>query len=383
MGCRILIAVPWRRLHAVALVAGLSVTACRDLPDRPATHPAPAATAVEPSELVTVTREAISSGPAISGELRAAREATVRAEMAGSISNLTVEEGQMVRRGQVLCRIEAPSLRDSAASAQVNVQSADEALATATREEERAARLVAQGLLPRRDLEAAHKTVADAEARRADAQAKHAAAIEQSGKSTVRAPLTGVVSTRAANAGDVVAAGAPIVTIVDPAMLQLHASVPADALPLLKTGVPVEFRTSGDPNATFAGRIDRIAPVADPVTRQVQVYVTVPNASRRLIAGLFAEGRVAAASGRGLVVPTAAVEMNDRGAWVSRVRAGRVERVPVDVGLRDERHARVEIRLGVAEGDALLTGPAQAIPPGTPVEVRGDAPVTAHREPPW
>lgn len=380
MGCRILIAGSISWIRSVAFVAAMAMaSACRDLPDRPATHPASAATAIEPSQLVTVTREAISSGPAISGELRAEREATVRAEVAGSISSLTVEEGQMVRRGQVLCRIEAPSLRESATSAQVNIRSAEEALAAARREEERTTALIAKGLLPRRDLDAAQKSVADAEARCADAQAKHAAATEQSGKSTVRAPLTGIVSTRAANTGDVVAAGAPIVTIVDPARLQLHASVPADALPLLKAGVPVEFRTSGDPDAAFAGRIDRIAPVADPVTRQVQVYVAVPNPSRRLIAGLFAEGRIAAARGRGLVVPTAAVEINERGAWVSRVRAGCVERVPVDVGLRDERHARVEIRLGVEEGDALLMGPAQAIPPGTPVEVQGDAAVAARR----
>jgi hypothetical protein len=54
------------------------------------------------------------------------------------------------------------------------------------------------------------------------------------------------------------------------------------------------------------------------------------------------------------------------------VRAGRVERVPVAVGLRDERDARVEIRFGVEEGDAILTGAAQTIPPGTPVSVRGD-----------
>ena len=365
---------------AAAIVACMvGAVACRDLPDRPATHPAAAATAIEPADVVIVTREPISSGPPISGELRAAREATVRAEVAGSVANLAVKEGEMVRRGQVLCRIEAPSLRDSAASAQVSVRSADEALATARREQARTTALIAQGLLPRSDADAVQKAVADAQARLAEAQAKRSAATEQSGKSTVRAPLTGVVSTRAANDGDVVPAGAPLVTIVDPAVLELRASVPADALPVLKPGVPVEFRTSGDHDETVAGRIDRIAPVADPVTRQVQIYVTVPNPSRRLVAGLFAEGRIAAASGRGLVVPAASVEMTERGAWVSRVRAGRIERVPVDVGLRDERHARVELRLGVDEGDALLTGPTRTIPPGTPVEVRQDASAVAHR----
>jgi RND family efflux transporter MFP subunit len=359
------------RVFVTLIVAGVLLSAgCRDVPDRPKTNPAPAATAVEPDDLVTVTRESISSGPAISGELRASREATVRAEVSGSVYDLTVEEGQPVRRGQVLCRIEAPALRDSVESAQVGVRSASAALAAAEREESRAAALVAEGLLPRRDLDAARQAVSDAQARLADTEARQATASDQSGKRIVRAPLTGVVSKRAANSGDVVAPGAPLVSIIDPTSMQLQASVPSDALSLVRPGVPVEFRTSGDPDHVYEGRIDRIAPAADPVTRQVQIYVSVPNTSRQLVAGLFAEGRIAAASRHGLVVPATAVATNDRGAWVSRVRNGRVERVPVGVGLRDERHARVEIRFGVDEGDALLGGLAQTIPPGTPVSVR-------------
>jgi membrane fusion protein (multidrug efflux system) len=361
------------RVFVALLVAILPLTAsCRDAPDRPKTDPAPAATAIEPDDLVTVTREPISTGPPISGELRASREATVRAEVAGSVYDVTVEEGQPVRRGQVLCRIDAPALRDSVASAEVGVRSATAGVAAAEREQQRTAALVAEGLVPRRDLESAQQSVADARARLADAQARQATSSDQSAKRTVRAPLAGVVSKRAANAGDVVAIGAPLVTIIDPSSLQFEASVPSDSRSAVRLGVPVEFRTSGDPEQRFHGRIDRISPTADPVTRQVRIYVSVPNTSRQLVAGLFAEGRIAAASRDGLVVPTTAVETNDSGAWVSRVRAGRVERVPVAVGLRDERDARVEIRFGVEEGDAILTGAAQTIPPGTPVSVRGD-----------
>jgi membrane fusion protein (multidrug efflux system) len=368
------------RVAAALLVGGMLLTAgCRDIPDRPTTDPAPAPTAIEPENLVTVTREPISTGPPISGELRASREATVRAEVAGSVYDLTVDEGQPVRRGQVLCRIDAPALHDAVESADVGVRSATQAVAAAEREEQRTAALVAEGLLPRRDLDRAHQSVADAQARLADAQSRQATSGDQSAKRTVRAPLTGVVSKRAANAGDVVAIGAPLVTIVDPSSMQLEASVPSDALSAVRRGAPVEFRVSGNSEQTFQGRIDRIAPAADPVTRQVRIYVSVPNTSPQLVAGLFAEGRIAAASRNGLVVPATAVEMNDSGAWVSRLRDGRVERVPVAVGLRDERHARVEIRFGVDEGDALLGGPAQTIAPGTPVSVQRDSRTAALR----
>src|SRR5919108_5768984 len=112
------------RVLIALLVAGVLLTAsCRDVPDRPTTDPAPAPTAIEPENLVTVTRAPISTGPSISGELRASREATVRAEVAGSVYDLTVEEGQPVRRGQVLCRIDAPALHDAVESAEVGVRS--------------------------------------------------------------------------------------------------------------------------------------------------------------------------------------------------------------------------------------------------------------------
>jgi hypothetical protein len=101
----------------------------------------------------------------------------------------------------------------------------------------------------------------------------------------------------------------------------------------------------------------------------VRIHVSIPNGSRRLVTGLFAEGRVLAESRDGLVIPAAAVNMNSDRPWVLRLHDGTAEQVPIQIGLQDERNARVEVRLGLAEGDALLTGPAQAIAPGTPVQL--------------
>jgi RND family efflux transporter MFP subunit len=367
-------------IRAVLLAAAMAAAgACRDVPERPKTAPPPVATSVESDDVVAVTRQWISTGPPISGELRAAREVTVRAEVAGSVIGLTAEEGQPVRRGQVLCRIDAHALQSAVDSARVAVNSARHAVEVARGEEQRTAALVEEGLVPRRDLELARKGIADAEAQLAEAHARFTAAGEQSANSVVRAPLGGVVSTRTANAGDVVAPGAPLLTIIDPSTMQLEASVSSEALADLRVGAPVEFRIDGYGAYTFNGRIDRINPAADPVTRQVQIYVSVLNASRRLVAGLFAEGRVAAASRRGLVVPATAVDMNGEDPWVLRLRDGRTERVPVALGLRDEQQARVEIRLGLAEGDLLLSGAGQLIAPGTPVSVERESRSAAAR----
>jgi membrane fusion protein, multidrug efflux system len=349
----------------IALIA----TGCRDAPERPEVAARTAATTVAPESIARVTRQRISAGPTISGELRPEREVTLRAEVAGSVADFTVKEGERVRRGQVLCRIDAQALGEARASAQAAVRAAENALETALRQEQRARLLAEEALVAQRDVEAAHKAVADAEAQLAEARARIAAADEQSTKTIVRAPLSGIVSKRAVNTGDVVAPATPLASIIDPSSMQLEALVPSEALPMVRVGARVEFHVAGYPGEVFTGRIDRISPIADAVTRQVRSYVSVPNPSGRLVAGLFAEGRVTAASREGLVVPATAVDMNGSRPRVLRVRDGRVEQVPVEVGLRDDRHARVEIRLGVDEGDTVLDGAAQAIAPGTPVSV--------------
>jgi membrane fusion protein, multidrug efflux system len=361
-----------------ALFAALPLAACAALSaagyGARAQTPAPAIdssppAAVDPETVTIVRRERISAGPPVSGELRAEREATARAEVGGSIRNLEVQEGDPVRRGQVLCRIEAPAQDDALRSAEQGVRAAASALEVAKRDAERTAALATDGLIARRDVETAATGVTAAEAALADAVARVAGAREQRQKSVVRAPIAGVVSTRAAHDGDVIAPGAPVMTIIDPSRMQFVASVPADAVEALRPGVPVEFRLPAYGGERFTGRITRISPAVDPLTRQVQIYVAVPNRPRRLVAGLFAEGRVTTATREALVAPADAVEESGESVSVLRLRDGRAERAAVTIGLRDEQHGRVEILSGLSPNDMLLTGAAQAVTPGTRVEI--------------
>ena len=123
----------------------------------------------------------------------------------------------------------------------------------------------------------------------------------------------------------------------------------------LSVGAAVQFSVRGY-EQPFEGRIDRISPQADPTTRQVPIFVTAPNTGGRLVAGLFAEGRVVSSASEGLVVPLNAVNEAAGAPWVMRVNSGRTEKVNVTLGLRDTRTERVELVSGVAEGDVLLRG---------------------------
>jgi membrane fusion protein (multidrug efflux system) len=316
--------------------------------------------------IVIVKRDAIVVGPIISGEIRAERDATVRAEIGGSITQVAVQEGQAVKTGTLLGRIETRTLDDARQSATSSLRSAENQVAVARREMERTEKLVQAGALAARDLDIARNNVTSAEAQLADAKSRLASTDRQIADTVLRAPISGVVSNRFVNAGDVVSVGTELFRVIDPSSMRLEASVPSEDLSLLRVGAEVEFSVRGY-DQPFRGRIQRIAPQADPVTRQVPIFVSIPNVGGRLVAGLFAEGRVVTQTADGLVVPANTVNMAGASPWVLRVTDGRTERVDVTLGLRDERSERVQIKTGVNEGDNLLRGAAQGITPGTPV----------------
>lgn len=329
---------------------------------------APRAIQIGQENVVSVESGRLVIGPIVSGELRAAREATVRAELGGSMTAVLVEEGQATRQGTVIGRIETRTLDDTRQSASSAVKSAESQLALAQREVARTEQLVQAGALATRDLDVARANVSAVEAQLADTKSRLAAAERQLGDAVIRAPLTGIVSARSVNRGDVVSPGTALFTVIDPSSMQLEASVPSEDLSALKVGAVVDFNVRGY-EQTFQGKIERIAPQADPTTRQVRIYVAIPNVGGRLVAGLFAEGRVVSQAATGLILPQTAVNFDDSMPWVLRVTDGKTERVPVTVGLRDPRTERILLTSGVSASDTLLQGPSRGIPPGTPVQV--------------
>jgi membrane fusion protein, multidrug efflux system len=332
-----------------------------------------AAVEIGKENVVEVSTADISVGPLISGELKAEREATVRAEVGGSILQVLPEEGERVAQGALLARIEARTQQDAVASAESQLRSAETSAQWADREAQRIENLVKGGALAERDLEVARNQAVAARAQVDDIKSRLTSARKALADATVRAPMSGVVSKRHVNAGDVVSPGAELYTIIDPSSMRLEASVPSAELDAIKVGARVSFEVRGYPDQHFEGKIERVSPAADATTRQVPIFVAIPNAGGRLVAGLFAEGRVTREARKALVVPFTAVNENGQSPWVVRVKDNKAERVDVKLGLRDEQTERVEIASGVQAGDLLLVGASQGITPGTPVRIRNSS----------
>ena len=322
-----------------------------------------------PEDVAVVARGPVQSGPAITGTLAAQRQATVRAQISGSILTVLAEPGQAVRQGETLARLDSTSLTEAYSSARVAVTSARASVALNQRELERQRSLLQAGAVAQRAVETAQQNLVVARATLAQYESQLANAQKQLAYTVVAAPFSGVVSDRPVAAGDVVQPGTAIYTIVDPSSLQLEASIPAEQIGQLKVGSPVTFNVTGYASRTFRGLISRINPAADPTTRQVRVYAELPNAGNDLVAGLYAEGRVESQSREGLTVPTGAIDRRMAKPAVMLVRDGKVARVDVEIGLQDDREQRVEILHGVAAGDVVLLGAAQEIQVGTPVQL--------------
>jgi RND family efflux transporter MFP subunit len=352
------------------------LAACGGAPEEETTS-APAEVLIGPENITMVTSLELATGPALSGQLQPVKSASIRAEIAASIIALNYEQGDRVAAGAVLARLDDTAVRDAWLSARSGLTAAQSSADIAQRELQRAERLVAAGAIADRDVEAARRGALTATAQLADAQARVSAAQKQLDATQVKAPFAGVIAERPASAGDVVAPGAPLFTIVDPASMRLEAAIPASALAEVRVGMPVQFRVSGYTDKVFTGKVTSVNPNADPATGQVRLYASIPNSGGALVSGLFAQGRVATESRSALSAPISAVDQRGLRPFVVRLRGGKVERVDVELGVRDEELERFEILGGIAVGDTLLLGAAQGITAGTSVRV--SAPTDAAR----
>jgi RND family efflux transporter MFP subunit len=357
-----------RYQFAVLAMLTLALTSCKEKEADTGMAASDPVVLVGRENIALAKLEELRSGPPISGSLEAKTEARVRAELAGSVKRTFADEGQRVRRGMLLARLDDTAVRDAYLSAKSAVRSAESALQIAQRNAERSSRLANAGALPERDLETAQLNATNAEGALADAQARLAMAEKQLGNTMVRAPINGAVSERAVDPGDVVEVGAELFTIVDLSSLRLEATVPVEEIDRLKVGMPVEFNVSGY-DRSLSGRIERINPAVDPATRQVRIYVVIPNAEQSLVAGLYAEGRVATDARRTVAVPASAVDRRGTAPVIHRLKSGKVEVVPVRLGVRDEATDLVEVLSGVTPGDTVLLGSAQGVAEGAPVRI--------------
>jgi RND family efflux transporter MFP subunit len=273
------------------------------------------------------------------------------------------------------------AIRDNLNSAQDNARNAAQSLDQAERNLQRLKTLRASGMTSLQALD-------DAEVRRNGAQSELSAsnarvvtARQQLERTLVRAPFDGVVSDRKVSAGDTASIGKELLKVIDPSSMRFAGRISADKVSLVKVGQSVSFRINGYGNQEFHGKVTRMDPSANDVTRQVEVLVGFADANQPRVAGLFAEGNIAAEKAMAITLPDSVmVKAGDKvSAW--RIKDKKLNKVDLALGARDARTGFYEVRSGLTHGDIVLRNPSSNFKEGQDAEMLAGKPTVAGSAP--
>ena len=322
-----------------------------------------------PEDLRTVSPSLLASGPVISGSLQPERRADLRAEVGALVQQVLKENGEAVRAGDLLVRLDDTAIRDSLMSADEAVRASSQAFEQAERQVQRLKTLQAQGMTSMQALEDAEVRRNNAQSDLVAARARGVSARQQLRRTEVRAPFEGVVSERKVSAGDTAQVGKELVKVIDPRSMRFEGLVSADRMHELKIGQAVSFRVNGFAQSAFVGSVRRIDAAANATTRQVEVIVAFSDAAAApRVAGLFAEGRVETGGAQALMLAERSVVRAGEDTQVWRVKGQLVNKVPVKLGERDARSGDYPVLSGLVAGDMVLRNPGSALVDGQQFE---------------
>ena len=328
-------------------------------------------------------------GLPISGSLKALNSAVVKARVAGELQGLTVREGDFVRAGQLLARVDSSEYQARRRQAQEQAESAKAQVDVVQRQYDNNKALVDQGFISKTALDT---SLANLNAARSTYRAAQAAT-DVAGKSVddtvLKAPISGQVSQRLAQSGERVGIDARIVEIVDLSRLELEATLSAADSTRISVGQSAELQIEGS-SQTVTARVARINPSAQSGSRSVLAYLSINNTggnnSMALRQGLFAQGTLGAARVAMLSVPVSSVRTDKPTPYVQAVENGRIVHKPVELGARGSAGNEEVVGVkGIPEGTLVTRANLGYLREGTRVRftqiggVPVDAPVSAQQ----
>jgi RND family efflux transporter MFP subunit len=329
----------------------------------------PTQLSVAPEDVLTVQSDAVASGPVITGSIQPERRADLRAEVSAIVLQVLKENGEPVKRGDVLVRLDETSIRDTLTSSEDAQRAAGLALDQANRQVERLKTLSASGMTSMKALDDAEMARNNALSELSASRSRVATARQQLARTTVRAPFDGIVSERKVSNGDTATVGKELVKVIDPSSMRFEGAVSADSIATVKIGQPVKFRVNGYGDQLFSGTVRRIDPAANAVTRQVEVLVGFADNAQPRVAGLYAEGRVDAASSDALMLPESALVRQGDSNYTWRIKDKTLSKVNLVVGARDSRTGNFEVKQGLSAGDIVLRAPTSNLKDGQKVDM--------------
>jgi membrane fusion protein (multidrug efflux system) len=305
-----------------------------------------------PVNMMKVSATPVSNTVEAVGALIAEDSVVLRPEIDGRIEKLLFREGQPVKKGAVLARLDASEQRARVAAAQADVKLAESRY-------KRSEELVAQNFISRQALDEARANLDILRARLRQEQV----ALD---KTVIRAPFSAVAGLRQVSPGAYVSKGDDIVRLDALSNLKLEVPVPETYLPLVRVGQTIALSVDALPGQTFHGKVHAIDPVVDSVSRNVRVRARIANPAGTLKPGMFARA-TANLGGKtsAILLPERVIVPRADGNYVFVAVGGKAQLRKVTLGKREP--GRVEIVDGVKPGDVVILDGQIKLRPGIPV----------------
>ena len=324
--------------------------------------------ALAASDLVSVQTIPLVQMLPISGPVKAFNSAFVKARVAGELQDLLVREGDYVKAGQVIARVDSTEYQARLRQAQQQAQSAKAQVDIAQRTYDNNRSLVEQGFISKTALEISASNLAASQASYQAAQSGVDVLQKSLDDAVMRAPISGQVSQRLAQNGERVAIDGRVVEIVDLAQLEMEASLSAEDAARVRLGQVAQVSIDGSADGVSA-RVVRVNPNATIGSRAVVVYLALaPHAQLRQ--GLFVQGSLSTGSRTGPALPLSAVRTDKPLTYVQIIVDGKVEHQSVVTGFIGDYQGQTMVEvMGLPAGTRALLGSVGALLAGTPVTV--------------
>ena len=308
-----------------------------------------------PSDLAQVQGRQIGRRIPVSGSMRPVTVATVKSKLAAEITQVHVKEGERVSAGQLLVTLDTGDLKARLDALLASVAEARARLSLATKNQDTNQQLLAKNFISQNAVDATQSGVDVAQANVKAAEAQAAIASRAVADARVRAPFSGIVAKRMVNGGEKVSPDSPLLQIVDLSQMEIEAPVPVAEIALIKLGQDISFKVDGFDDRAFNGKVGRINPVAEPGTRAISVFVTLPNADAALRGGMFATGKALITGGSAVnSLPGVAIHEEGGQSFVFTIKDGQLDRRPVSVGSKSGESEFVEILEGLSVGTEVV-----------------------------
>jgi RND family efflux transporter MFP subunit len=320
------------------------------------------------ADLVPVHRQALTQVLPVSGSLKAINTAYIKARVAGELQDLSLREGDLIKAGQVVARVDATDANARLRQAQQQAEAAKAQVDIATRTHNNNSILVEKGFISQWALDSSSASLSSAQANYRAAVAGIDVIGKQLQDTVLRAPISGVIAQRLAQNGERIAVDGRVLELVDISRLELEASMAAADSPLVRLGQVAELQIEGTA-APVRAQVVRINPTVVAGSRSVLVYLAL-DPSPGLRQGLFAQGALTIASTDTLAIPVTAVRTDKPRPYVQLVRNNKVVHQQVELGARGLVQGEWMVAVsGISEATTIITGSVGQLRDGTAVKL--------------